>query len=270
MTSRRAIAWGLTTLLGAVGLVGCTHGKSPAASPRASHVARTPTPWQSPAGTSARPEPIKYALVAADGRKITVTAVGGGCTQARHLGASESSDTVALRLVVYDATGACASVLRVYTESTVLTAPLAGRRLTDALNGRAVQYFDGKKLAVVSWLPTGASAPEDRQDGPAWIRIYRFPARPKTATIQVEQAPGNIIGRNALGRAGGRVVTATQVRGRRATLFLDRDETGAVVVARLAWLEAGYTFVVSSVPVLAPERAFSLAVLERVAAGLRL
>jgi hypothetical protein len=207
-------------------------------------------------------------LVSADGRRITVSAEGGGCTAALHLAPVETSDTVTLTLTEYVHDGPCAAYATVTQRSVTLRDPLARRRLVDGTLDKAITQFDGHNLAAVRWLPAGAGTPQDRPDGAGWIRVYSFPGHPIEAPIWVEQAPGNLLGQDRFHPAMGTIST-TMVHGRPARVIAQYDDQGVLLQDRLGWYEQGYTYSVMGMPSLGSQHPFPPNVLKRIADAMR-
>lgn len=225
--------------------------------------------WKSPAGATAEPQPLRFALVSADGRRITVNAEGGGCTADWRLVPTETASTVTLRLTEYRYEGGpCAAVAILRQRTTTLQSPLAARRLVDGPSGKAITHFDGRKLATVQWLPAGASAPEDRPDGAGWIRVYRFPAHPAEAPVWIEQSPGNLLGEDRF-HPGMGTITTTTVHGRPAGMIAQYDDHGVLLQDQIGWYERGYTYSVTGRPTLGSQQPFPPHVLKRIADAMR-
>ena len=260
-----------------VGLIVLTlvlHGRTPTAqkvqiaqvtpSPSATH----PRP---PAGTVARLEPVRKALVTADGDTIYTTAIGGGCIRTAILTATETSTEVVLHLNAYTAadkdTG-CTLNLIVWTRSTTLATPLDGRRLIDGSTGRAVPYFDGRNLATATWLPKGAGTPINSL-GEGWTRTYRFPGQHDAAPIDISQGTTDLLHSDEF-RANPDVrISYTHIHGDRAVLVTQSDN-GTLLQDRLGWEQDGNTFIVDSQPEYGYQQPFGPDVIERIARGLQL
>ncbi|HVV75456.1 MAG TPA: DUF4232 domain-containing protein [Mycobacteriales bacterium] len=225
--------------------------------------------WHPPPHTTGTAEPIGYALVSRDGRRVTVMVTGGGCEKAIHLTASETASRVILRVTRYDVTGvdvACPANLTIGTRALLLGAPLAGRPLLDGSRNKPIPYFDGRRLASIGWLPPGARGPADSLDGDGWRRTFTF-ADPKLAPVDIEQVPGNHLGEAQL-RDPAYLRRFVAVHGHRGVLAV--QPTGAHEIAddRLGWYDNGYTFTVESLPRWARQHPLRPAVLIRVARSL--
>jgi len=261
MSSKTALA-GLLVALNAAA-AGCGNQAAPVHPP-----AHADSPWSPPAGTTAAPQPLRFALVSADGRRVTVNASGGGCTADLHLATAETRDIVTLTLTEYVRSGPCAAYGLVTQRAVTLRDPLGPRDLVDGTSRRPIRYFDGRKLAAVRWLPSGASAPQDRPNGAGWIRVYNFAAHAAEAPLWIEQAPGDILGEDQFHPGVGTVTMAT-VHGHPARMITQYDDQGVLLQDRLGWFEAGYTYVVSSMPSLGSQRPLPPDTLERIAKALR-
>src|SRR4051794_40384735 len=225
--------------------------------------------WKPRAGTTARPQELRFALVSTNGRRITVDVEGGGGTADWHITSVESTSAVKLRLTEYvNESLPCAAVAFVGQRSVTLRAGLGGRRLIDATYGRPIAFFDGRKLAAVRWLPAGASGPQDRPNGAGWVRVYQFRTHPSDAPIWIEQTPGDVLGEDQY-HPNGVPVTKTTVHGRPARMIVQYDDEGRLLQDRLAWSESGYTYSVSSMPALGSQRPFGPDTLKRVADALQ-
>lgn len=269
---KKAAAVALALLLCALGaLSGCTSRPSASvrgnSGPSSHEPAAEPAAWVSPPNTTANPVPIRFALVSSDGRTITMTVVGGGCTAESHVASVETGDAVTLRMTQYLVQGPCLTNLTVGETSLTLQAPLGTRRLLDGYNGRRIKAFDGRRLAAVGWLPAGARSPRNSLDGAGWIRLYEFPAPRREAPIWIAQTPGNILGHEPFHSSYG-TVTKISVHGLPARLSVERDEHGALARDSLAWLEDGFTFEVTSMPSTVPQRVFTPTQIEHVAQAL--
>ena len=277
--------------LAALGLVamaaGCTgHGATVAPAAHAAQAGSTPSPsapssspsprpavWVSPKGSVSDLQQVPFALVSADGRRVSVTGYGGGCTLDTHLFADESTDRVVLRLYGYSPPPSpgttCTTELIVMTRSAVLHAPLGRRRLVDASTGRPVHWFDGRRLARVTWLPRAAAAARDALLRKGWVRSYPFPGHRTEAGIDVSQLPGAL---KPADYTPGRPmeVTRTHVHGLQAVITVQRDDHGGLIQASITWAERGWRLSVASAPEWAWQRPWSPSVLMRVADGLRL
>ena len=224
-----------------------------------------------PAGYRAEPQAVRFALVSADGRRVTVSTFGGGCTRTGHLSADESADRVVVDLETYTFANAttCTSDARVWTESTTLAGPLDGRTLYDHASGKRVAYFDGRRLAAVGWLPPGAASPIDRPMGTGWERKYQFPRQHTAAPVKVTQTP-TTAARPPYTPNPMLDTSPARVHGRPAMVVTQRGDGGVLVQARVLWVERGYAFAVDSMPEWAWQRPLTVSRLLRVAGGLRL
>lgn len=221
----------------------------------------------------ATPVAVDFALVAADGRRVTVRGTGGGCMKAARLTATQTSAEVDLRLVRYDVKPTrhlfCSAVLTIWTRSVTLRRALAGRKLATGRLGTDVPYFDGRQLAKVGWLPKGARRPVDRQfAGRDWLRTYRFGKRSE-APIQIDQIPGNRLDMSEL-TSSAYVRHHVDVQGRRGESAVQGDVRHGLAEDRLAWFAHGYTYIVESVPRWGWQHPFSPATLLRVADAMTL
>jgi hypothetical protein len=260
----------------ALALVGCTGhngqstpGSTVGSSPRDVSAGGT---WVPPSGTKAVTQPVRFALGAADGRRITVAAIGGGCTEDAHLTGTETPETVTLHLFGYESKGkdvACPANLIVWARSTLLRAPLGARQLDDGSTGKRVAYFDGRKLATVNWLPAGASRPADRPNGRGWARLYAF-KDPRHAPIEIDQVYGNQLTAAQFQPNSMVAVRREMVHGHPARLVTQTGANSRLLQARLGWVEHGFTFTVSSSPEHTPQQPFGVSVLMRVANDLAL
>jgi len=228
--------------------------------------------WRPAPGYKAEPQPVRFALVSADGRRITAIATGGGCTRDAHLSAVERADRVVLRLAGITPaviTGGCTADLLVLTRATTLSAPLGRRRLLDATTGHRVRWFDGRRLAVPGWLPPGAAAPSDRPVGSGWDRSYAFPGHRHAAPVDVTQTPTRLT-RPSYRPDPDLIFSWTTVHGRPALLILQRDHEGRLLQSELSWVENDFLMRVASYPEWAWQRPLPMRSLMRVATGLRL
>ena len=270
MDGRGGAALLLTVLLAA----GCSgHATAPAA--RAQQLPpRTPasTPSASvPPDMRADPQQVHFALVSADGHRVTVSVFGGGCTRTGHLSARETADEVSLDLETFTRADAmtCTSEALVWTESTALAAPVGSRSVVDRVSGKRVHWFDGNRLADVTWLPAGANGPADRPAGDGWARVYQFPHVRSAAPIDVIQtvtkASRPQFTPNPMLQS-----SSARVHDRPAIVVTQRGDNGQLLESWIRWVEGGYEFSVESVPEWGWQRALPVSRLLRVAEGLRL
>jgi hypothetical protein len=106
----------------------------------AAFIALAAYPWQSP-GITPQPQRIDRAAISANGREVTVPALGGGCVRRVRLTATENSRVVVLRLTAYSVSGphvACPADVRILQASTTLRTPLGHRTLVDGLTHHQV------------------------------------------------------------------------------------------------------------------------------------
>lgn len=249
-------------------LTGCHDQQDhPTARPSAT-VSPAPSPSSS---IVAAAEGISFALVSADQRTVTVTALGGGCTVDARLTAHLTADAANLGLTSYTREspgGGCTANLIIWARSTVLSSPLGDRPLRDASTGKRIPSFDGRRLAHVGWLPPGARPPTDRPDGRGWSRTFDFPVR-TTAPLEIEQITGDHLDERLPPNPAFHVMRA-MVHGRAARVLTQRDDAGRLVQTRVGWTEGGYTFVVQSSPEWVWQRPFEPSVCLHVARELQL
>jgi len=218
--------------------------------------------------TTTQTEVITGALVTPDGRHVVVPYLAGGCVVGATLTAAQTGSRVTLTLrQVLSGASICPADLIVGGSVTVtLRHPLWGRSLIDGSTGRAITYFDGRKLLRVTYLPRGYrfSAYQPYPD-PAvtdWERGF-VSADQATAPLEVEQVPGN-----AVARPSWPVTARIRVGSRRAALSV-LTSGGHVFGRAITWRAGGYTFVVYTVTYRSGQRLLSAAELTRIADGLR-
>ncbi|MCW2672300.1 MAG: hypothetical protein JWP14_889 [Frankiales bacterium] len=236
-------------------------------------LATEPSPGPSTTSHAAsRPQAVTFALVSADGLRITVNAIGGGCTRDAHLTAVQTTAEVSLRLLADDTSGpgvVCTTDLHVWPRSMVLDSPLAQRRLSDVASGALVPYFDGQQLASVSWLPSGSEGPTDRPEGRGWTRVYEFPGQQAAAPLAIIQTPGDLLGTDRFQVSGALEASSTRVHGHEAILIVQRDLQGNLLQSRLGWVESGFTFEIDSMPDWVYQRPLQPDVLQHIADGVQ-
>jgi hypothetical protein len=210
----------------------------------------------------ASPQPVIRALVAGDGRKIFVSAGGGGCTRHAGLTATATSEAVTLHLNTYtpNASEPCTSESLVLKASVTLAVPLGSRRLVDGDTAKAIPYIDGSTLAAVGWLPDRASKPVNSLSY-GWTRTYRFPGKPAVPPLMISQGPPNLVDTGEL-RSSSYVVSHPIVRARVATLVTQSDG--------LAWVVNDTMYLVASEPVVDSQQPLSPNTLEHIARSLRI
>jgi hypothetical protein len=218
-------------------------------------------------GSTATPEAIFEALVAADGRQIVVPYDAGGCVQGATLTADETSSRVTLVLRQIVSGTVCPADYAIGTASVTLRRALGGRSLVDGTTGRLIPYFDGRRLLRVTFLPAGYrfSAYLPFPSPPAvtsWEREYASPGQ-ATAPFDVEQIPGH-----AAPVPSWPVVSRITVDGRPAAVGM-LSANGQVFGREIYWRAGGYTFTVYTVMVRAGQRLLSTTELTGIAAGMR-
>ena len=219
-------------------------------------------------GSSAEPQPITHALVSTDGRSITVPAIGGGCFARAVLTASQTPSAVRLRLTTLAATShdvVCTADVRVLQASTRLRKPLGRRHLIDTDTGRQIRFIPGKDLATPTWLPRGASRPQNSPIN-GWTRTYFFPSRLHRAPLTIQQNPRRFADRREFPTSSG-VLTHLALHGHPALLWVE-NQGPAIQVVRLGWHAGGYWLIVESTPLRAHQRPLSPSAITRVATNL--
>lgn len=100
------------------------------------------------------------AMVSADGRTVTVGGFGYPCFGTVSPLAQESARQVrlSLRWTTPNKHGVCnKSMALVRAMDVHLSAPLSARTLVNGDNGRALDWFDGRRVLHPSWLPAGCA-----------------------------------------------------------------------------------------------------------------
>ena len=123
--------------------------------------------------------PVVRALVAADGRHVTVLSaarVEATCGVSR-LTAREDARLVTLTLEWTPDDGPCALSGGSSSRTAVLDKPLASRELVDGATGNAIPHLDGKHLVQIGYVPPGYKFTNDGfGSGPnQWTRVYSTP-----------------------------------------------------------------------------------------------
>jgi len=217
-------------------------------------------------GPSIQSQDISRALVSADGRTITVPALGGGCVTGVHLTAAETSAEVDLRLTArVSGEGVCPADVVLLQASVVLPRPLGSRRLVDQATGRAVPYIPGQDLARPGWLPPGAGKPGNSFSG-GWTRTYTFPESRRLAPLEISENPGRFADPQQFAD-GGASPRKVSVGGKPARLVV--EDSGHLGDVFVGWMAGKYSIVVSSAPWYADQRTLSPRAVLRVARTLR-
>jgi hypothetical protein len=217
-----------------------------------------------------QPEPITQALVTAGGRYIVVPFTAGGCVQGGSvLTATETASTVTLVLSQVLSNGVCPADVSFGTAAVTLRQPVYGRSLVDGTTGRAIPYFDGRKLVHVNYIPPGyrfsgyGSFPGFAARFNAWETEYTSSGQ-VTAPVDVAQVPGS-----STTFPSWPTTSPTKVNGNAATMEV-LSSNGQVYGLAISWRAGGYTLVVYSAVVETGQLLVSAAELMKVAAGLRL
>ncbi len=223
--------------------------------------------WRS-RGISTQLQPIDHALVSANGREVTVPALGGGCIRRVVLTATGTRQVVRLRLTAYSLSGphvACPADVALLQASTTLRAPLGRRQLVDASTGHRISFIPETELARPRWLPRGASGP-DSSPMEGWTRTYTFPDRVHRAPLTIVENPRDFANPGELGAQAGTVSHLT-IHGHPATLVAERQQ-GTLLQDRIGWHAGGYAITVESQSLHANQRPFSPLAIRHVAAEL--
>lgn len=217
-------------------------------------------------GVSSELQPITRALVAADGRSITVPAVGGGCVTRVALTASQTASVVRLRLTAFSVTGhgvACATNVRLLQAATRLRTPLGRRQLVDGDTGREIRYIPGSELAHPMWLPQGTSRPQNSPIN-GWTRTYSYPATLHRAPLTIVENPKRFPNPSEFHADRVNKLTHLSIHGHPALLLVEDQGRGTDQV-ELGWHEGGYALIVASIPVSSGQRPLSPAAVTRIA-----
>lgn len=217
-------------------------------------------------GVSRELQPITRALVATDGRSITVPAMGGGCVTRVALTASQTASTVRLRLTAFSVTGhdvACPSDVRLLQAATHLRTPLGHRQLVDGDTGRRVPYIPGSDLARPRWLPQATSRPQNSPIN-GWTRTYSFPARLRRAPLTIVQNPKRFANPSEFYSDSVNKIRHLSIHGHPALLRVE-DQGRGIDQVRLGWHEDGYALIVASIPASNGQRPLSPEVVTRIA-----
>jgi hypothetical protein len=190
-----------------------------------------------------------FAQVDATGTQVNVMAPYGGCDMPPRLTATADETAVTLTLyqvVVTHPQQGCSTAVRMGRAGALLSAPLGKRALQDAVSGHNLAYFDGKRLAKVSYLPAGyaesgtvaalAEPGQVTESGVSWTRRYA-PLGDKPGEPFLLQQTVHLTIAPEAPPTGGRPVT---VHGKQAVLLASGDT--------VLWYDGGYKFVLAAKP----------------------
>ncbi len=202
------------------------------------------------AGEQLAKTPIQgYAQVDPSGTQVNVMAEYGGCQRPPRLIATATDTTVKLTLYQVNVPhphSPCPAYMRLGRAGVLLSAPLGKRTLTDTVTGRTLPYFDGKRLAKTTYLPSGyaesgtvaglAEPGNVTDSGVSWTRRYAPLAGKPGEPFLLQQTVHQSLAPEAP-PAGGRPIT---VHGKPGAVLAD----GTSVV----WYDGGYKFVLTAQP----------------------
>ncbi|MER7844278.1 hypothetical protein ABTZ03_10080 [Kitasatospora sp. NPDC096077] len=190
-------------------------------------------------------------LASADGRTLTLS-IGWGCERQPELLVRELPDKVRVSIKhtvpATDPPGLCDPMGGYARITAHLKAPLGNKPLIDAVTGRPVVHFDGRNLALPTYLPDHYFPyPQDQmaqipglepfpEDRPNWATGYHVGTEPGVgASLIVRQTRG--AGPAPAGRP------TTVVKGHPATFTSADPNLGP---RSLTWFDGTYTFTVST------------------------
>ncbi|MFD9688944.1 hypothetical protein [Kitasatospora sp. NPDC059088] len=193
-------------------------------------------------------------LASADGRTLTLS-VGWGCESRPELVVRELPDKVRVSVrhtvPVTDPPGLCDPMGGYARITARLKAPLGDKPLIDAVTGRPVIHFDGRDLALPTYLPDQYFPyPEDQiaqipglapfpEDRPNWATGYHVGTEPRAgASLIIRQSRGG-----ADPAPTDRPTATTTVKGHPAAFTSADPNLGP---RSLSWYDGTYTFTVST------------------------